>query len=160
MRSIIIVFLFLLIFPMPSKALDLDAINLYANVIKSLQQQEKGWFINGDDLVFAKPSDVKDLQKKLYPEHDIRSIIVMSYNLFYDNKGYVRIDKPLSEYLRGQKEEKILEEIKILVMEKLYKEGIRRREGIKKQKSIDKAPEPKPVKSGELVKFEAEGRKL
>ena len=160
MRTAIVAFLFFLLFPISSQALDLDAVNLYPNIIKSLQNQEEGWFLHGNDLIFANPSDVKELKELSYPDNDIRSIVVMSFNLFY-NGGYISMEKPLKEYPPDKYEKKILHEIKILTMERLYKEGIRRRTGVKKTKP---APEPmkeeiKPDDSG-MIKIEATGKKL
>ena len=154
--SLIVFFLFL--FPISSYALDLDANNLYPNIIKSLQDNEDGWFIHGNDLIYAKPSDVKHLQEMSYPDHDMRAIVVMSYSMFY-NGGYISMEKPLKEYPPDRHEALILREIKIRVMQKLHDEGIRLRgKPVVKQQPIEEPVQPKS--DGEMKKFEAKGRKI
>ena len=156
-KRMLIVFFLLLIFPITSYALDLDAANLYPNIITSLQEDEDGWFIHGNDLIYARPSDVKELQEMSYPDHDMRAIVVMSFSMFY-NGGYVSVEKPLKEYPPDRHEALILKEIKIRVMQKLYDEGIRRRgkSVVKKSKPIEEPEQPK----GGMKKFEAKGKKI
>lgn len=143
MRKIIGLILFLsLLIPASAYSLDLDAVKLYPNIIKSLKKQESGWFIHSNNLIFTNPSDVSALKEMSYPGHDIKSIVVLSYNLFHNNIGYVMIEKPLREFVPDKYEKQIIKEIKILTMEKLYNEGVRRRSERIKQKPIEKIEQP------------------
>ena len=159
MRITVFAFLLFLLIPNVSHSLELDAVQIYPNIIESLKADEKGWFIHGNDLIFAKPEHVKELSKESYPDMDIRAIVVLTYNLFYNN-GYVMIEKPMkSSNIPDEYEKQLLHEIKIRVFEKLYSQGIRRRVEVKKpvQKPIEeKKPEPKDG----MIKIEATGRKL
>lgn len=160
MRTIFITFLLFLFIPFSSYALDLDAANLYPNIIKSLKSQEKGWFLTGSDLIFTNPPDVNDLQTTSYPEINPKSIVVISYNLFY-NDGYAMIDKPIDQNIPDKYEKEIIHQIKILTMERLYKEGVRRRTGVKKA-PVEAKPIEKKQKIDEsgMIKIEATGKKL
>ena len=153
-----IVFIFLLLFPISSFSLELDAINFYPNVYESLKKREVGWFIHGGSAIFANPEDIPKLKKMSYPEHDMRSIVVLDYNLFH-NGGYVSVEKPMDEFVPDPHEERILNEIKSMVMDKLYDEGIRRTKNtvIMTEKVTEEVKQPK---KSSFKKIEAKGRKL
>ena len=157
MRIIVnVLLLSLLLFPISSNALDLEATTMYDNIIHSLKSGEDGWFLHGGDLIYAKPSDVKKLMKMSYPDMDDRSLVVISYSIFY-NGGYAMMEKPVDQHIPDKYEKQIVYEIKVLTMKHLIAEGVRVRE-VKKEKP--KPIETKQPEKQELKKIEAKGRKL
>ncbi|MCF8019842.1 MAG: hypothetical protein K9L62_10570 [Vallitaleaceae bacterium] len=125
MRIIInIVFISLLLLPVSSYSSDLSSNTLYDNIITSLKSEEEGWFFGGGDLNYANPSDVKKLKRLSFPEHDDRTLLTISYSLFY-NGGYVIMKKPIEQHVPDKYEGQLLDQIKVMVMKKLISEGVK-----------------------------------
>lgn len=153
-RIILILILSFLVLSSPAFSLDLDASNFYPNIIKSLEKKEHGWFIHSSYLIFARKDDIEPLKKCAFPDIDARPIIILSYSLFF-NGGFVITKKPINETVPPEYSKKILKQIKIMVMDKLYKEGIRRSSDISEINH-----ESKVQNELDSEKINMEGRKL
>ena len=99
-----------------------------------------------------------ELMKVSWPEHDSRTLVTISYNLFF-NGGYASLEKPIDQDIPDKYEKQIVYQIKVMALERLIKEGVKPRgkKAVVKKKPIEVTPQPE---KRELIKMEAVGRKL
>lgn len=92
-------------------------------IITSIETHPELWVDTGFYLVYLSDSvKVKKAKKRLYPELDEAAEIVLIYNLFRHNGGYITIKKPLKYDIEGKLKEQLMIQIKLYKLKTLTKE--------------------------------------
>lgn len=92
-------------------------------IITSIETHPELWVDTGFYLVYFSDSvKVKKASKLLYPELDEAADIVLVYNCFRYNKGYITIKKPLKYDIDGKLKEQLIIQIKLYKLITLTKE--------------------------------------